>query len=656
MAQHANDRHLYGGLWRSRMSGHLIPKIYEVANNRGKVIDADAIVAKTKKSMTIKCKKNDLDGSPAIILNFGRKVTGYLLFEVEDASPGAMLHIQYGPLLNLMPQTKTLEIGKGHKDWVDKSYIACKYLQITLSADESAGMDQEVFIKLRKFSLASSSYPCELKGDFECEDAMLNRIWEMGAYTVQLCMQKNSESSKNNPFLPANNIDFIANWKGRYSPYVIFDGPRRDRETWLGDIRTEALVVYSALNAGEVAKSSLEIFMDLQKPNGLTVGCGSTWQEFKEYNLWWVVSVWECFLFTGDEVFLEYLYPSIKKFLNWLEYQMDDRNFLFNDGNWMWTLPREGYSSATQCILYHALKCAAKIEKHMRNKAAAKRFIEKAAIIKTNINKEFWDDSRGIYIDHLKLVNTRIPVMSDVNSYAITFGIAEQKNIPRILDYLEKNMWTPYGSATLDYRMEHAHLDPEVKLYPLAAFIRTKPNPEKAIIEFMYPHNRMIWPFVVAYEVEARFVARDSVSAFELISRCWANMAEKEPGTFWECVDADTGEFPLRTFFPDSQMDCFNSAAHGWSGWITYILQAYVLGIKASEPGFKKTVIDPQSGPLKNIRGVMPTPYGDIAVKITIDQINYSIHVDHPAEIECMVTLRPDELKGLMPIITINKR
>jgi len=312
----------------------------------------------------------------------------------------------------------------------------------------------------------------------------------------------------------------------------------------------------------------------------------------------------------------------------------------------MWTLPREGYSSATQCILYYTFICAAKIEEHMDNFAHAEKFIETSKRTKENIINEFWDDERGILIDNLKLINTRIPVMTDVNCYAINFEIVGKEKADRILEYLKKNMWTDYGSATLDYRMERAQLDPTAKAYPLAQFINAKPDPEKAIIEFMYPHNRMIWPFVVAYEVEARFLADKVESAFDLIERCWGNMLNEQPGTFWECVDADTGNFPMIQFFPGSNHDCYNSAAHGWSGWISYILQAHVLGVKAIEPGYKKTLIKPQTGKLNSISGEMPTPYGAIKVKISKDDINYNIEVICPEKIECIVEISDDELNS----------
>lgn len=637
------------------MSGYLTPGITGWENNKGEIDNPAAMTINNSEVTTVSCSHKVISEAPFVILDYGRKTTGYLFLEVESATAGAMLHIQYGPLNELMPQVKVIDLGRVNGKWVDTSYIACRFMKITLSIDETLEYENGIKIKIKQIGLVFSAFPCVWSGSFESDNTKLNDIWETGAYTVQLCMQKNSESSKNNPFLPVNNIEFIDNWKSRYSQYVIFDGPRRDRETWLGDIRTEALSIHGAFNASQVVKSSLEIFMDLQRTDGTTPGCGSTWQEFKEYNLWWVVSVWECYLFTGDKAFLEHLYPGIKRFLNWLEYQLDERGFLFNDGNWMWTLPREGHSSATQCILYYTLQCASAMEESMGNSADSEKFIKLSNKTKDSINAEYWDNERGIYFDNLKLLDTRIPVMSDVNCYAVTFGIAKPENCDRILDYLRKHMWTPYGSATLDYRMEKAHLDPTAKHYPLAGFIEKQPNPETAVIEFMYPHNRMIWPFINGYEVESRFVAGDTEGAFELIDRCWGNMVYGGTGSFWECVDTDTGVFPLRSFFPGSEMDCYNSAAHGWSGWISYILQAYVLGIRPLTPGFAKTLIEPNPGKLKKITGKMPTPHGSVCVKIEKTQTQFILAIDGPPEIEYAISVPEKILDGLELVVIENK-
>jgi len=580
--------------------------------------------------------------SPSVVLDFGRKTTGYLRLMMGKNTGDAIL-IEYGPLLASLHVRKIIRMPAEGTVWVDDAYIACRFMRISLLSD--AQQQNTIQMAIRELAFVFSAYPCIQKGAFSTNDGLLDRIWETGAYTVQLCVQKHTESSSFNfSHLPEVNQRFIREWKSRYSSYVIFDGPRRDRETWLGDIRTEALALYGAFGLDSVVKSSLEVFLDLQRTDGTTVGSGGTRQEFKEYNLWWIIAIWECYLHTGDMDFLRLFHPGVEQLLGWILNAMDERGFIFNDNNWMWTLPREGTSSATQCILVETLRCSAKIMEAMGDPVSAVRLTARADLVREAVRRTFWNEEKGIFVDRLMLEETEIPVMSDVNCYAVTFGIAEAEQTRRILAYLRERMWTPYGSATLDQRIEKAVLSPEVRHYGLMNFVRHDPHPEVKIVEYMYPHNRMIWPFMNAYEVEARFLAGDADGAFELIRRCWGNMLEGGTGTFWECVDADSGGFPMKSFLPGSKMDCINSAAHGWSGWVSWILQTYVLGIRALQPGFRRTSVSPNPGSLREVRGVMPTPMGAVSVSIHAGENLLTIDVIHPEGMEIVVDVSPKVL------------
>lgn len=105
-------------------------------------------------------------------------------------------------------------------------------------------------------------------GSFKCSDERLNKIWETGLYTVQMCMQ-----------------DFL------------YDGIKRDRLVWLGDLNPEIRVILSVFDDTSILKQSLD-FMKQRTPlpnymNGMT-----------SYSCWWVINQWEYYLHKGD---LDYL-------------------------------------------------------------------------------------------------------------------------------------------------------------------------------------------------------------------------------------------------------------------------------------------------------------------------------------------------------------
>lgn len=579
--------------------------------------------------------------SPELLFDFGIKTTGYFFVELEGHSAD-QLQLDYGPVKDMVTSRKTINMPNPGNLFVDAEYIACRYLRVSLKSESSLPID--LFASIKSIGLKFSAYPAVYKGNFESRDERLNRIWEVGAYTAQICMQKNVYSSSYQT-LPEKNTKFVENWRNQYSPYVMFDGPRRDREVWVGDLRTEGLIAYSAFGAYDVLKSSLILFHDLQGTDGIVPGCGSTWQSFREYNLWYIVSLWENYLFSGDKTFLEYMYPSFKSFMEWLKFNLNEDGLLFNEATWMWTFPREGYGSATQCILYLMLEDAAKIEEVMENEAEAGVLRTMAAKTKEAINRLYWDEDKGVYFDLIKIKDHEQAVLSDVNNYAVAFGIADQERSHRVLDYLKKYMWNPYGSTTIDHKIENPELTDDAHM-GIAWVVRSKPNPKEVLKSLMWAHNKQIWPFMVAYEVEARLVAGDVDNALELIDLCWGNMLDKEPGTFWEMVNAEDGSFDIRPFQAYSKTDSMNSAAHGWSGWVSYLMQAYVLGVKPIGAGFKLTSIQPQLGKLTTLKGAVATPHGKIEVLINKNAVTYEILFKAPECIEVTVAVSDQELAG----------
>ena len=61
---------------------------------------------------------------------------------------------------------------------------------------------------LDRLRLDFKYYPVKYRGAFACSDPLLTKIWYTGAYTAHLCMQEQ-----------------------------IWDGPKRDRRLWMGDLQ-----------------------------------------------------------------------------------------------------------------------------------------------------------------------------------------------------------------------------------------------------------------------------------------------------------------------------------------------------------------------------------------------------------------------------------
>ena len=70
-------------------------------------------------------------------------------------------------------------------------------------------------------------------GSFECSDPLLEEIWKTAAYTVHLNMQS-----------------------------YLWDGIKRDRLAWQGDMHTEIMAIENAFGANPVVPKSLDFLRD----------------------------------------------------------------------------------------------------------------------------------------------------------------------------------------------------------------------------------------------------------------------------------------------------------------------------------------------------------------------------------------------------------
>jgi hypothetical protein len=80
-------------------------------------------------------------------------------------------------------------------------------------------------------------------------------------------------------------------------------------------------------------------------------------------------------------------------------------------------------------------------------------------------------------------------------------------------------------------------------------------------------------------------------------------MLRRGAKTFWEYADTSEGKRPP-----------YFTVCHAWGAGCTYLLSAFVLGIRPLEAGYEKLLFAP-AGSLDSFEGVVPTQKGLVAVK-----------------------------------------
>ena len=109
----------------------------------------------------------------------------------------------------------------------------------------------------------------EYKGSFESNDELLNRIWNTSAYTAHLCMQE-----------------------------YMWDGIKRDRLVWIGDMHPEVTTTLAVFGDCDVIERSLDLVRD-ETPMGEWMNRIST------YSLWWVMVHCDLYRSVGNKEYLK---------------------------------------------------------------------------------------------------------------------------------------------------------------------------------------------------------------------------------------------------------------------------------------------------------------------------------------------------------------
>lgn len=214
--------------------------------------------------------------NPGILLDFGVEIHGgvRLLTIAEDGRAQAAIRLRFGESAS-EAMTPVGDAGATNDHSVREMVVPIVNL-----SDMTFGQTGFRFVYLElleeqaalwmKAVVAVAIYrDLSYIGRFSCADPLLGRIFDTAAYTAQLCMQR-----------------------------LIWDGIKRDRLVWVGDLYPECLAVLSVFGETALLEESLD-FVRRETPlpgwmNGLP-----------SYSAWWLLNVWELYWYSGEKRYLE---------------------------------------------------------------------------------------------------------------------------------------------------------------------------------------------------------------------------------------------------------------------------------------------------------------------------------------------------------------
>jgi alpha-L-rhamnosidase len=219
--------------------------------------------------------KSDNHTLPGIVLDFGKELQGgvRLITTIDDCNRHVKVRIRLGESVSeAMSDIGEKDATNDHAmrdfivelPWLGKLEIGnsgFRFVRIDL-------IDWNTRLVLKEVSAAFVYRDIPYLGSFKCNDDRLNQIWLTGAYTVQLNMQ-----------------DYL------------WDGVKRDRLVWVGDMNPEIMSINTVFGYNEVVPKSLDLARESTPLPGWMNGISS-------YSMWWIINHHNWYMYQGNLTYL----------------------------------------------------------------------------------------------------------------------------------------------------------------------------------------------------------------------------------------------------------------------------------------------------------------------------------------------------------------
>ncbi|MBQ5358375.1 MAG: alpha-L-rhamnosidase, partial [Alistipes sp.] len=484
---------------------------------------------------------------PAILLDFGRELHGGLQIVTgmpADHSP-VRLRIRFGESAseamcdidgkNGATNDHAIRDFEIIVPWLGKIEVGnsgFRFARIDL-------VDDNRELHLKEVRAISIMRDLTYRGTFECNDERLNQIWQTGARTVHLNMQE-----------------------------YLWDGIKRDRLVWMGDMHPEIMTISHVFGNNEVVPKSLELLKSVTPlPNWMNT--------MYTYSLWWIIVQRDWHHFHGDTAYLAEQRDYLVGLLDiLLREKIDENGFETSGGgflDWPSNANKPAMRAGTQALMMMAINAGAELCQELGEEQMATRCKER----------------------YNKMVEAAPTIAEQY------FNEAQHPTAP--------------GSKQA------------AALMALAGIVDAeKVNSEVLTVE----GGRGFSTFYGYYMLQAMAKAGDYEGAIQIIRDFWGGMLDMGATSFWEDFNLDwlPNAAPIDELVPEGKKDihgdfgayCYegfrHSLCHGWASGPTAWMIEHVLGVEVVEAGGKVVRITPHLGDLQWAKGSFPTPYGDIQI------------------------------------------
>ena len=265
----------------ARTRRYIAPK--RVVVTEGNVSNPEALLQERSNQITLAtgdcCTLVNKPGQPhaKIVLDYGCEFPGSVRLMIWGVQgPGGRCNINVRTGESVMEALAPLTHKNANNDHAIRDRVMNVGFLSACETNESGFrfvcielLEEDAFVQFKAVQGVFTYLDLDYLGSFECSDEKLTRIWNTAAYTAHCNMQE-----------------------------CLWDGIKRDRLIWIGDMHTEVNTILATFGYNDVVPRSLDIVRD-ETPIG-------AWMNgISAYSIWWLLIHCDWYRAFGDRAYLE---------------------------------------------------------------------------------------------------------------------------------------------------------------------------------------------------------------------------------------------------------------------------------------------------------------------------------------------------------------
>ncbi len=332
------------------------------------------------------------------LIDFGKETFGYVKF--HNLKGKGKLTIYYG-------ESPEEALDKDYCETLDRfdfdNSDANDFIVPDSKAFRYIYIEKDLSLDYDSVSMLYEYLPLDYRGSFRCNDELINRIWDISAYTMHLTSRE-----------------------------FFIDGIKRDRWIWSGDAYQSYLMnYYLFFDSPSVSRTML----NLRGKDPVT----SHMNTIMDYTFYWFIGIYDYLQYTGDRKFVEQFYPRMQSLMEYCLSRRNSEGMMEGlAGDWVfldWAdfkMSKAGEVSFEQLLLCRSLETMSLCAEIMKDAESEKKYAALASDLKQKLFKVFWDNNQKAFIHNRENGVMSKQVTPYTNMFAVLFNYLDKEKTENV--------------------------------------------------------------------------------------------------------------------------------------------------------------------------------------------------------------------------------